>query len=416
MCRISHFLLSTVALTAFVGATVQAQDYDHVHLDRSDSVQFADLLPLAMANSPRYRELSARDAEASVHQAVGDSWIAGNPSLTLDYLDDRSLSNLGQTELTWGVELPLWRLGEKRQMAALGQRYSDQSSAWKSALELDIAGQLRIALADLHEADTMIVLERQATEDANALLEIVERLFDAGEVAQLEVMQARSLLLSQQRNELEADATRVAAERQYNVLTGIEVAPATPHTEIRMEEETIPTSHPVLRLLQADIDLQAANVQKAKATAKGNPSLTLGSRRQKDGPGAGYSDALALSLKIPLGGSTFVNASAANAERAKVEAEVMYYTTLRDLSANLHEAEQQLFTLETSLPMMQEEADLARQQWDMARTAFELGEINMSQVVIAMQLARNSAKDFETLALRQQRLILQYNQIIGVLP
>ena len=66
--------------------------------------------------------------------------------------------------------------------------------------------------------------------------------------------------------------------------------------------------------------------------------------------------------------------------------------------------------------MMEEEARLASQQWEMARTAFELGEIDMSQVVIALQLARNSAKDFETLALRQQRLILQYNQIIGVLP
>lgn len=416
MYRISHIFLSVMAASALAVPTAQAQEFEHVHLDRSDSVQFADLLPLAIENSPRYRELAARNAEASAHQAVGDSWIAGNPSLSVDYLDDRSLSNLGQTELTWGVELPLWRLGEKQQMAALGERYGEQSTAWKQALELDIAGQLRIALADLNEADTLIVLEQEATGNAQALLDIVERLFTAGEVAQLEVMQARSLLLNQQRNELQANAARVDAERQYHILTGLEVAPATAHSESRVENETIPTSHPVLDLLQADIDLQAANVLKVKAAAKGNPSLTLGSRRQKDAPGAGYSNALALSVKIPLGGSTFVNASTANAERAKVEAEVQYYTALRELNAKLHEAEYQLFTVESALPMMEEEARLASQQWEMARTAFELGEIDMSQVVIALQLARNSAKDFETLALRQQRLILQYNQIIGVLP
>lgn len=416
MYRISHFFLSAMAASVLAVSTAQAQEYEHVHLDRSDSVQFADLLPLAIENSPRYRELAARNAETSAHQAVGDSWIAGNPSLAVDYLDDRSLSNLGQTELTWGVELPLWRLGEKQQMTALGERYGEQSMAWEKALELDIAGQLRMALADLNEADTMIVLEREATGNAQSLLDIVERLFAAGEVAQLEVMQARSLLLNQQRNELDADATRVDAERQYNILTGLEIAPVTAHSESRVNEESIPASHPVLGLLQADIDLQAANVLKVKATAKGNPSLTLGSRRQKDAPGAGYSNALALSLKIPLGGSTFVNASTANAERAKVEAEVQYYTALRELNAKLHEAEYQLFTVETSLPMMEEEARLASRQWEMARTAFELGEIDMSRVVIALQLARSSAKDFEALALRQQRLILQYNQIIGVLP
>ena len=51
MYRISHFFLSVMAASALAVPTAQAQEFEHVHLDRSDSVQFADLLPLAIENS-----------------------------------------------------------------------------------------------------------------------------------------------------------------------------------------------------------------------------------------------------------------------------------------------------------------------------------------------------------------------------
>ncbi len=416
MKRFPYPLVLASLLSLLATGSALAQDQDHAPLQRSDSLSFDTLLEQALQQSPQYREIAAREAEAQSHQAVGNSWIAGRPSVQVDYLDDRSLSNLGQTELTWGVSLPLWRPGEKQAMKSLGQQYSTQSSAWQQAFRLQTAGALRSALADLQEADAMLQQARQATVDAQDLLRITEALFAAGELAQQDVVQARALLLAQQRQTLDAEAARVDAERNYTVLTGLQIAPATPHRETQTPSEEIAATHPALQLLQSDIDLQDSNILKAENTAKGSPSLTLGSRRQKDGPGAGYSNALALSVNIPLGGKTFVSAAASNARRAKVEAEVAYYTVLRDLGSQLHEVEHSLFTLGESLPLMEEQASLARQQWEMARTAFEVGETDMSRVIIALQLSRDTAKEYEALTLRQQRLITEYNQIIGVLP
>lgn len=401
-------LLTTGSLTA--------QDLEHTPLTRSDKLGFDELLELALMQSPAFREIAARELEAQSHQAVGDSWIAGRPSVQLDYLDDRSLSNLGQTELNYGIHMPLWRLGEKQDMQTLGQRYTEQSTAWVQAFRLETAGKLRSSLADLEDATAMLALEQQATSDAQDLLQIVQTLYASGEVAQLEVLQARSLLLTQRRNELEADALHVDAERTYSVLTGLHVAPATAHTETLSTQDEIPPSHPQLYSLQRDIDLQDANITKAEHGAKGNPSLSLGSRRQKDGPRAGYSDALTLSLSIPFGGQSFISAAASSARRAKVDAEVAYFSVLRELNGQLHEVEHTLYTIGLELPLLEEEAGLARQQWEMARTAFELGETDMSRVVLAMQLARNSEKAYRMLALRQERLITEFNQIIGELP
>jgi cobalt-zinc-cadmium efflux system outer membrane protein len=393
-----------------------SQQIDHVHLSKSETLQFDAILEQAMLQSPVYREIAARSEESKSHEDVGQSWIAGRPTAQLDYIDDRSLTNLGQTELTYGVALPLWRPGERNDMQALGQSYSNQASDWQTQFKLDTAGKLRMSLADLHEAETLLAVEQQATEDAQELLRIVEALFNAGEVAELDVMQARNLLLAQQRNELDADAMKVDAERTYAVLTGLTVAPVNPHTETLVMSEEVAPDHPLLQYLQTSIDLQDANVRKAETTAKGNPTLTLGSRRQKANSFSDYENALAISISIPFGGKSFVGVAGSTARRAKVDAEVQYFTTMRDLNAQLHEVEHQLFTLDQALPLSEEQASLSRAQWDMARSAFELGETDISRVVIAMQLARASAKEFETLSMQYQRLITESNQIIGVLP
>jgi cobalt-zinc-cadmium efflux system outer membrane protein len=408
--------LAALSVMVMIAGPAWSQQIDHVHLSKSETLQFDAILEQAMLQSPAYREIAARSEESKSHEDVGQSWIAGRPTAQLDYIDDRSLTNLGQTELTYGVALPLWRPGERNDMQALGQSYSNQASDWQTQFKLDTAGKLRMSLADLHEAETLLAVEQQATEDAQELLRIVEALFNAGEVAELDVMQARNLLLAQQRNELDADAMKVDAERTYAVLTGLTVAPANPHTETLVMSEEVAPDHPLLQYLQTSIDLQDANVRKAETTAKGNPTLTLGSRRQKANSFSDYENALAISISIPFGGKSFVGVAGSTARRAKVDAEVQYFTTMRDLNAQLHEVEHQLFTLDQALPLSEEQAALSRAQWDMARSAFELGEIDISRVVIAMQLARASAKEFETLSMQYQRLITESNQIIGVLP
>ena len=392
------------------------QGIEHVHLSKSETLSFDAILNQAMLQSPKYREIAVRDAQAKDHKRIGQSWIAGRPSAQIDYIDDRSLTNLGQTELSYGVALPLWRPGEKKAMSALGQQYSVQSNGWQRSFELEIAGKLRTSLADLHEAETLLELEQEATTGALELLRIVEMLLNAGQVSQLDVMQARTLLLSQQRNELDSEAMLKDAERTYAVLTGLTVAPASPHTEIRVVRKTVAPTHPQLQFLQSSIDLQDSIISKAETAAKGNPVLTLGSRRMKNGANANFENALALSISIPFGGKSFVGIAGSTARRSKVDAEVQYYTALRELNAQLHEAEHQLFTLERTLPLSQEQAQLSRAQWNMASSAFELGETDLSKVVIAMQQARTSAKNFETMSMQYQRLITESNQIIGVLP
>ena len=52
----------------------------------------------------------------------------------------------------------------------------------------------------------------------------------------------------------------------------------------------------------------------------------------------------------------------------------------------------------------------------MSRTAFSAGEGDLTQVVMALQRAQASAKQYQILQLERQRLITDYNQALGELP
>jgi cobalt-zinc-cadmium efflux system outer membrane protein len=410
-------LVTLAGLTGlFVLPGLSAQELDHAPLATDPTLSFSALLEQTLRHAPNALEGPVREAEARDMNALGESWIAGRPSVQLDAIDDRLLNDLGQRELTWGVAMPLWRPGERRAMQARGAQYEAQYAAWEDAFTLDIVGQLRTALADMAEADAVLAAEQLATADARELVRIAELRFAAGDIAERELLQAHALLLSQQRNELEAEAGRVDAERLYATLTGLQVRPASLPEEVIAAQDEVPDSHPLLRLLQADVAVAAAEIDKAEADARGAPTLTMGTRRQRAGLFADYEDALAVSLNIPLGGRAHVNAATTAERRSKVDAEVRQAMARRALALQLHEVEHALFVMGEALPLSEEQARLARRQWEMARAAFEAGETDISQVVIALQQTRLSARELETNTLRHARLIAEFNQILGVLP
>ena len=57
-------------------------------------------------------------------------------------------------------------------------------------------------LADIHEAEILLQLEREATTTAEDVLRTSETLFDAGALARVDVLQSRNLLLDQQKRHI----------------------------------------------------------------------------------------------------------------------------------------------------------------------------------------------------------------------
>jgi outer membrane protein, heavy metal efflux system len=408
-------LLVKIGLMLFLPELALAQS-DHEPLRTNSALNFETIFQSALTAAPEAPVTAARLQQANSFEAVGRRWINNRPSWQANYIDDGLLDNLGQREMEEGIQLDLWRLGEREQAQALGSSYGMQAEAWQNYFKILVAGRLRAVLADIARAEALLVVEREATVEAQRLLEITMALFEAGQLAELDVLQVRGLLLQQQGVELEAEAELVDAELNYSVLTGLDVRPEGAHQETLSPQLEIESSHPALQYAQAVVDLAGANIEKARRDALGSPRMTVGVRRERGIRQQPYNDSFGLSFSVPFGGKADVAANVSSARSRKVDAEIEYTRMYQNLNAQLHEAEHRLFVAEESLDLRREQAELSQQHWQMSRTAFSAGEGDLTQVVMALQRAQASAKQYQILQLERQRLITDYNQALGELP
>ena len=408
-------ILAATLLTP--GLAAQHEEHpDHVPLERVENLDVAEVLEIVVQHAPSAIEAPVREQQAADFQAQGRSWIAGRPSLYFTLYNDGLLDDQGQVEQEAGLQLPLRRPGEMRAAQEQGERYERELDAWQDNRAWQLAGLLRVALADLEVAETLLQTQKRAVASAEDVFNATQGLFDAGEVARLDLLQAQNLLLTERQSLLEAEAVLVDAERKYTVLTGIQQRPANPHREVLNPREEIDAQHPLLRYLQAQAALAAGTVRQNEIANKGSPQLSIGTRRERSDRFTPYTDALAVSLNIPIGGGSYVSSRTSEARLAQADAEVQLLATRRDLQRMLHEAEHELFVTRQALPLAEQQAGLGEQRSTMARSAFEAGETDLVRVLQAVQEAARSSREYALLQLREQHLIIQYNHFLGVTP
>jgi outer membrane protein TolC len=416
--RLKLNLYKTLSITVllFFSSCLYAQQAGHEPLEKSSSITFEEIFSHALNNAPETLERSVRQQQAASYEAIENNWISDRPSLLINYLDDALFDDIGQREFEYAVQLQLKRPSEFNNGRLLSESYQQQTSAWEQALRHYIAGRVRTSLADIAEADTRLALEHQATLNTESLLEITTTLFNAGELARLDVMQAENLLLAQRQTELETEALLVDAERAYEVLTGLHIRPDYTYRETLTDQEDVLATHPRLVYLQSDINLADVNILISEANARGAPTVSLGAARQRGSFAQAGNNNLTLSLSIPFGAKNIVASKTSTARREKVDAEVLYQNTHRNLDLALLEVEHELFLTNEAIVMAEERSQLSEQRWQMSRTAFSQGEITLAQVIPSLQAYLSAQKEQQLLLLKKERLITEYNQTIGVMP
>jgi len=407
-----------VPILMLLTASVMAQNehIEHMHLDSNPALVFANVFEQALVHAPQALSGEARQAQADDYKAFGNSWFAGPPSLNLTFIDDRARTNVGLQEQEYGLQLPLWRLGEKASTEVLGNLYQGQADIWTDWFRWEVAGNLRSVLADIEAAETLMTIEQAAQARADELHAITQRMFELGELSRLDVMQAETLALEHMKKVLDAEAGMVDAEREYNVFTGLDERPAEGHREELTNLVEPVDNHPLLMLLASQVSVADAGIRQSEINAKGNPQLTIGTRRERPDQFQPYIDSVGISLNIPIGGKSIVAARTSAARMQKTDAEVALLNAERLLERDIHEAEHGLFVTREALPLTRQRFALASENSKLARTAFEAGELNLIQVIGVLQQEIEAERELRMLELQEQRQITLYNHLIGVMP
>ena len=396
--------------------TAHAQEaHQHVPLTVDPTLDWHALIDVTLAAHPRNGELTARAEEAVAWATRGRQWLAAAPSLYFTYLSDGALDDRAQREYAGGVELPLWRAGERVAVRALARGATAESDAARATLRLEVAGLLRGALWDIAAAANANAAAQEAVAAAAELLRGVERRNASGELPLADVLLAQSVLLERQQAAIAMQAQVADAERTYQSLTGLQRRPAV-FTEHRSVREDFDDTHPLLVLADAAVTRSRAMLDLTDRAARGNPVVTIGPRRQRDALTTVFNDSFAIGVKVPVGGKAHAVTQVAQEGRLVAEAESARGLLLRRLDLDLHEAAHTLSVLDGSLALAEQRRDLADRQWRMAQSAFAQGETELRELLRIQESDRSASREAARLAIERQRTIAAFNQALGETP
>ena len=401
---------------------------EHLHapVEVDPALGWDEVIEATVVAHPRRFELAALAGTADAWQTRGRQWFASTPYVSLGYLSDRIGDDRNQAEYSAGLNLPLWRLGQRDSARDLGRSSADTSAATAAVLRWEVAGLLRTLLWDIAAATNAVDLAQESLTVAEELVNAVERRHAVGDLAEADVLLARTTRYEKLLALIDSEALLLDAERTYHSLTELERRPAVfaeqlaPHDDADVEAAdhtpSFDNSHPLVALANAEVERARAAVEFAERSARGSPVLTIGPRRQRDAMTDYYNDSLGVGFTVPFGGSRYGGTARAESLSELAAGETWRAQLLRQLDLDLHEAEHTLYVLEQSLEVAEARNADAAQQWRMGRAAFAQGEIELRDLLRIQDTAQNAARELARLGIERQRAIAAVNQAIGVLP
>jgi outer membrane protein TolC len=389
--------------------------HTHVPLVVDPALDWPTLVETTLAAHPQSGELIARAAEADAWRRRGKLWLAAAPSLYFSYLSDRSLDNMGQRQYESGVELPLWRAGQRSAVQAVAASATAASNAAAAALHLEVAGLLRGALWDIAAAANGLEASRDAVAVAKDLVNAVKRRNERGDLPRADVLLAQTTLLEREQAVVAAEAELLDAERGFRSLTGLDRRPAA-FAEAPSAVDELTPSHPLIALADTGIARAEADRALSDRDVRGPMTLTVGPHREYDPLGTVPRDSVAVGFKVPVGGKAHGATQTAHASRLVATAVAERGQLMRRLDLDLHEAEHTLSVLEASTALATQRDALAAEQLRMAQAAFAQGEIELRELLRVQETTLAARREVERLAIERQRTVAALNQALGVTP
>lgn len=387
----------------------------HDELKRSDTLSLAAAIAAAREKAPTQSTPLAHQREGDILRKRSAQWLSAAPAIQWRYQTDAlnqrnapAADGLRENEV--GVELPLWRWGQRDATRAEGEKaqaYAQQYRHWQA---WQIAGEVR----DLFWQEQLQAwLVKQAEADVlayKALENDIERKIKAGEVAPLDRLTAENARRERELLLHEAESQHIDLQFRWRTLTGLSELP-------RHGEETqtsLSNPWPPLLAAQAWAERQHEQLRGLKAQGSGAPKLLIGSRRER--AQNEVVDSMGVTLTLPFAGQTHAQAQHLPAQLQLSEAEDSVRREQRAASLAHHEAHHELNARTLALQQLTERLTLAEQEIRLTRKAYQLGETSLQERLLGEQRYADIARQHGSARIAREWAIARFNQAQGVTP
>uniref|UniRef100_UPI003AF7034B TolC family protein n=6 Tax=Thiolapillus sp. TaxID=2017437 RepID=UPI003AF7034B len=325
-------------------------------------------------------------------------------------------SDFGYEEYVAGVSVPVWLPGQRNARRAIADNLGSQADmalqrlTWEVAGEvLDRAWRLRIAGAEVKQA-----LKQWAA--ARALEKDIAHRFRAGELTRNDLLLAQQDVVETEAVYQEAVSGQQQARLAWFNYTGVHELPDDLEQFNRSGNPPDLAQHPQLRSALAQTGTALAKVNDTRLQRRAAPVESLYAKRDRGMRGEEYTDSLGIELSIPFGTGSHAAPAIAEAEAELTGVEAEAALLKRELELKIGNAAQNVAKATQLLVLAEKKNEFSHARLKLARRAFELGEMDLYQLLLAQQQAVRAEKDLQIRKLEKQFAMAQQNHLSGVIP
>ncbi len=407
LCILAIIFYTTVSFSA------EMQHEDELLL--SNTLTLHDLVEKALPNYPNSQLLAAKKVELQARQTQANSLLPGSVAIILRNQNDQLLSRNGETEWEAGLEFPLWLSGQRKAREAIANIANQNLTADMQYLRLQLTGMVRDALWDIQLMQGLADIAKAKHEAASQLQRDIEKRVTLGDMAQKDLLIAQTETLQSKSELINAEAEVQHAKFRYKNLTGLNIIPAD-FVEVKSAKSDVQEAHPALIDANSKIALSAERRNLVRIENRDNPTVTIGARSLRGATDIEYNNSLGITLRIPLQSATRNAPLQAAAEMQYAENQANLSQLKLLLAAAMHEADHNLEVGSAQLEVLTKQSAIAQQSLTVTRKAFQLGELDLSDLMRVQTQAFNTERSLRNQQIQQLWNTARFNQAVGELP
>ncbi|KGM06786.1 Heavy metal RND efflux outer membrane protein, CzcC family [Methylophaga thiooxydans] len=394
--------------------------FSHVTLAEQLEAEYSNQLSLASLTEKVYQRLPGKAGEAKYEQlrqandAVTNTLFAAPAIANLSHYNDAIGSSDGFQEWESGVDLPLWLPGQKQKQQAVSDKIAAELPAYQQQLRLQASGEVRQLLWQVKLAEVQLEQATIAWQTAQKLEQDVEHRVKAGDLPRTEALLASSNTLETLSKKADAAALLKQQLNVYALITGETALPSVVVEEVAQAVDWKQT-HPRLLLQDQVIARLQAEMGVAQFDAAVNPNLAVGVRRERGDFDESFNNSLGLGISFAFDDSRFSQPAIAKAGAELADAQVERQALLRELDTRLLTRKQQLASTQEQLALVSKQDATTQQYYQLQKRAFDLGELNLIDLLRSQMLANTSQSRKRELEVQIKQQKAALNQALGVI-
>ena len=414
--------LTLVCIAAGMGIS-QSTFAEIVQLEHSTDVTLSSLTQAVYERHPALHNELAQQQQINANTDLANATFADVKSISVSHFNDVIGSDNGSQEWEGSVDMPLWLPGQKQQQLVLSDKLSAELPAYKQQIKLDASAKVRELIWNVVLADNVTIQAHQVWQSSKELEKDVAARVNAGELASTEHLLANNNTLEMHGQYLLATAELEHALNSYQYVTGENSLP-------QVYEESLPVAysdnqqphslavidqqHPSLMLLEQQINTLRTQQDLAQFDGAVNPSLSVGVRSERGERGENFNNSFGIGVSFALDNDVYRRPAIANAAKELADAEITHQELERALNITLFSQLHDLDTKQQQLVLVNEQNEATQKYYSLQQRAFELGEIDLVNLLRSQSLANETQNRQQALEIDIKHMIAMTNQALGL--